>query len=288
MPRAGSRSRQGQRERRRGGPGPPDRRQRRAHPHDPALRAARPRAVTRGIATLCLGGGNGVALAVELLMTEHAVASSAPGRWATGSRRSSRSTATRVVAARPRRGRSWTARRGHDRQEPREAGREGQAPAAADRDATLARIATATDLGAVAGADLVVEADRREPRRSRPRSSASWTASRRRRPILASNTSSISITKLGAATKRPDKVIGMHFMNPVPLMALVEVIRGQATSDETTRDGRWTSRSALGKTPVEVNDYPRLRLQPRADADDQRGDLRRLRGRGDAPRPSTR
>jgi len=73
--------------------------------------------------------------------------------------------------------------------------------------------------------------------------------------ILASNTSSISITRLGAATRRPDKVIGMHFMNPVPLMALVEVIRGQATSDETTRAVMELSR-ALGKTPVEVNDFP--------------------------------
>jgi 3-hydroxybutyryl-CoA dehydrogenase len=73
--------------------------------------------------------------------------------------------------------------------------------------------------------------------------------------ILASNTSSISITKLGAVTKRPDKVIGMHFMNPVPIMELVEVIRGQATSDETTRTVVDLTR-ALGKTPVEVNDYP--------------------------------
>jgi 3-hydroxybutyryl-CoA dehydrogenase len=73
--------------------------------------------------------------------------------------------------------------------------------------------------------------------------------------ILASNTSSISITKLGAATRRPDKVIGMHFMNPVPIMALVEVIRGQATSDETTRTVIGLARS-LDKTPVEVNDFP--------------------------------
>ena len=74
--------------------------------------------------------------------------------------------------------------------------------------------------------------------------------------ILATNTSSISITKLAAATKRPDQVIGMHFMNPVPMMKLVEVIRGQDTSDETTREGRRTSRRRIGKTPVEVNDYP--------------------------------
>jgi len=73
--------------------------------------------------------------------------------------------------------------------------------------------------------------------------------------ILASNTSSISITRLASATKRPDKFIGMHFMNPVPVMQLVEVIRGHATSDETTAKICELSKD-LGKTPVEVNDYP--------------------------------
>ena len=73
--------------------------------------------------------------------------------------------------------------------------------------------------------------------------------------ILASNTSSISITKIAAATKRPDKVIGMHFMNPVPVMKLIEVIRGYATSDETTKT-IFEIAKALGKSPVEVNDYP--------------------------------
>ena len=73
--------------------------------------------------------------------------------------------------------------------------------------------------------------------------------------ILASNTSSISITKIGAATKRPDKVIGMHFMNPVPVMKLVEVIRGYSTSDEVTNLIMGLSKS-LNKIPVEVNDYP--------------------------------
>lgn len=73
--------------------------------------------------------------------------------------------------------------------------------------------------------------------------------------ILASNTSSISITKIGAATSRPDKVIGMHFMNPVPVMKLVEVIKGYATSDATTKTVMSVS-AALGKNPVEVNDYP--------------------------------
>lgn len=73
--------------------------------------------------------------------------------------------------------------------------------------------------------------------------------------ILASNTSSISITKIGAATKRADKVIGMHFMNPVPVMKLVEVIKGYATSDEVLQKIMDTSKK-LGKVPVEVNDYP--------------------------------
>ena len=73
--------------------------------------------------------------------------------------------------------------------------------------------------------------------------------------ILASNTSSISITKLGAVTKRPDRVIGMHFMNPVPVMKLVEIIRGAATSDETYGSiHRLTEK--LGKTPLECNDSP--------------------------------
>ncbi len=125
---------------------------------------------------------------------------------------------------------------------------------AEQRDATLARIHPATDLAAAADSGLVVEAVvenlavKNEIFRELDRLTSPET-------ILASNTSSISITKLAAATRRPDKVIGMHFMNPVPLMALVEVIRGQATSDATTRAVMELSR-ALGKTPVEVNDYP--------------------------------
>jgi 3-hydroxybutyryl-CoA dehydrogenase len=73
--------------------------------------------------------------------------------------------------------------------------------------------------------------------------------------ILASNTSSISITKLAAVTSRPDRFIGMHFMNPVPVMKLVEIIRGVATSDETFEATRQLA-EAMGKTPVEVNDSP--------------------------------
>jgi len=129
----------------------------------------------------------------------------------------------------------------------------GRLPAA-ERAATLDRIAATTDLAAVAGADLVIEAviENVEVKRALFAELDRLTSPA---AILASNTSSISITKLGAATRRPDKVIGMHFMNPVPLMALVEVIRGQATSDETTRTVMDLARG-LGKTPVEVNDFP--------------------------------
>jgi 3-hydroxybutyryl-CoA dehydrogenase len=126
--------------------------------------------------------------------------------------------------------------------------------AAADRTATLGRIEFTPDLADVTAADLVVEAvvEKFEVKREL---FAELDRITKPATILASNTSSISITRLGAATRRPDKVIGMHFMNPVPLMALVEVIRGQATSDETTRAVMDLAR-ALGKTPVEVNDFP--------------------------------
>ena len=126
--------------------------------------------------------------------------------------------------------------------------------AAADRTAALSRIEFTRDLADVTAADLVVEAvvEKLEVKREL---FAELDRITKPATILASNTSSISITRLGAATRRPDKVIGMHFMNPVPLMALVEVIRGQATSEETTRTVMDLAR-ALGKTPVEVNDFP--------------------------------
>lgn len=122
------------------------------------------------------------------------------------------------------------------------------------RDAALTGIATATDIEEAADVDLVIEAvvenvDEKKQLFSR--------LDELTRPdvILASNTSSISITELGAATNRPDKVIGMHFMNPVPLMQLVEVIRGLETSDETTAVIVALAEE-LGKTPVEAKDYP--------------------------------
>lgn len=121
--------------------------------------------------------------------------------------------------------------------------------------ATLSNISTHTDLKTgVADADLVVEAAT-ENVDLKLKIFADLEAFTKPSCILASNTSSIPITKIGSVTKRPDKVIGMHFMNPVPVMKLVEVIRGYATSDEVTSLIMETSKK-LGKVPTEVNDYP--------------------------------
>ncbi len=125
----------------------------------------------------------------------------------------------------------------------------------ADKNAALANLNTTTDMASgVSDANLVVEAATenvdlklkifKQMDEAAPADS-----------ILATNTSSISITKIAAATSRPDKVIGMHFMNPVPIMKLVEIIRGYATSDATTEAVVDMSKQ-LGKIPVECNDYP--------------------------------
>jgi 3-hydroxybutyryl-CoA dehydrogenase len=118
----------------------------------------------------------------------------------------------------------------------------------------MGRIATATALDAAADASLVVEAASESPS---VKFAVFEQLDRLAAPgaILATNTSSISITEIAARTRRPGQVVGMHFMNPVPVMQLVEVIRGHATTDETTRTVMDTA-AALGKTPVEVNDYP--------------------------------
>ena len=120
--------------------------------------------------------------------------------------------------------------------------------------AILGRIKPGTSLDAAGTADLVVEAASEHP----PVKFSLFEQLDRiagARAILATNTSSISITEIAARTRRPDQVIGMHFMNPVPVMQLVEVIRGHATSDATTSAVMEVARE-LGKTPVEVNDYP--------------------------------
>ena len=126
--------------------------------------------------------------------------------------------------------------------------------AAADKSATLARIRPVLDRSKLTDCDLVVEA---ATEKFEIKAETFRELDRLMRPdvILASNTSSISITRIGALTKRPDKIIGMHFFNPVPVMKLVEVIRGLATSQQTFETIRDLA-VKLDKTPVEVNDAP--------------------------------
>ncbi|MEK6154304.1 3-hydroxybutyryl-CoA dehydrogenase [Flavobacteriaceae bacterium 3-367] len=125
----------------------------------------------------------------------------------------------------------------------------------ADKKATLANIDPYTQLAeGVTNVDLVVEAAT-ENIETKLHIFRELDALCEAHVVLASNTSSISITQIGAVTQRPDKVIGMHFMNPVPVMQLVEIIRGYSTSDEVTQKIMELSK-ALGKTPTEVNDYP--------------------------------
>jgi 3-hydroxybutyryl-CoA dehydrogenase len=125
---------------------------------------------------------------------------------------------------------------------------------AEEKRAVVGRIRTTTELSELSGAAFVVEAitESLEAKREVFRALDETCGPE---AILASNTSSISITKLGAATRRPDRVIGMHFMNPVPVMKLVEVIRGIATSDETWAKTRALSEQ-MGKTALECNDSP--------------------------------
>lgn len=124
----------------------------------------------------------------------------------------------------------------------------------ADADATMQRIQTATSLDAVSDSELVVEA---VPEQRELKQDIFANLDRLVGPdcILASNTSSISITVIASVTRRPDVVIGMHFMNPVPIMKLVEVIRGQDTSDATTERVVETA-NELGKVAVPAQDYP--------------------------------
>ncbi len=126
--------------------------------------------------------------------------------------------------------------------------------AAEARDATLGRVSFATDVGSAEGADVLVEAIVEQVEAKQ----ALFRAASRVAPeetILASNTSSISITTLAAAATRPERVVGMHFFNPVPVMSLVEVVRGHLTDNDTV--GRTVALAErLGKSPVVVNDFP--------------------------------
>jgi 3-hydroxybutyryl-CoA dehydrogenase len=124
----------------------------------------------------------------------------------------------------------------------------------AEKAATLSRLRTGTDIAGMAAADFVVEA---ATENEALKIDIFKTLDRTCRPevVLATNTSSIPIGRLAGKTRRPGKVIGMHFMNPVPLMALVEIIRGIATSEETFQT-TWDLALRLGKVPAEANDFP--------------------------------
>jgi len=126
--------------------------------------------------------------------------------------------------------------------------------AEADKAACMARIQTATDYSAFADADLVIEAAT-ENEVIKKEIFAKLCPVLKPEALVASNTSSISITRLGAATDRPGKFMGMHFMNPVPVMALVELIRGIATGEDTFAAVRELT-IKLGKTPVSAEDFP--------------------------------
>src|SRR5207249_85790 len=123
-----------------------------------------------------------------------------------------------------------------------------------DKSAALSRIVSTTRSSALGDADFVIEAVVED---LKTKSEVFQTLDAIARPdvILASNTSSISITKIASKTRRPGKIIGMHFMNPVPVMTLVEIVRGLATSGETYQTTKQLAES-LGKTPIEVNDFP--------------------------------
>jgi 3-hydroxybutyryl-CoA dehydrogenase len=125
---------------------------------------------------------------------------------------------------------------------------------AEDKDAVLGRITGTVDISPARDADFVIEAAI-ENMALKKTIYQELDSTLKADAILATNTSSLSITEIGAATKRPDKVIGMHFFNPAPVMALIEVIRGIATSDATYKATMELSRS-LGKTPVTVNEAP--------------------------------
>jgi 3-hydroxybutyryl-CoA dehydrogenase len=125
---------------------------------------------------------------------------------------------------------------------------------AEEADEAVGRIAVATTIGDVKGAEFAIEAATENPT-LKYQIFQQLDQAMAPGVILATNTSSISITEIAAKTRRPELVIGMHFMNPVPVMQLVEIIRGQATSDATTLTVMQLA-TALGKTPVEVHDYP--------------------------------
>jgi 3-hydroxybutyryl-CoA dehydrogenase len=125
---------------------------------------------------------------------------------------------------------------------------------AADKDAVLSRISGSTDIGIVADADLIIEAATEEME-SKKALFAELDKLCKPDTVIATNTSSLSITEIASATSRPDKIIGMHFFNPVPMMKLIEIIKGLSTSEETKK-AILELTAKLGKTPVEVDEAP--------------------------------
>lgn len=125
---------------------------------------------------------------------------------------------------------------------------------AAEKEVVMSRVKGSTDISIVADADLIIEAATEEME-SKKALFAELDALCKPGTIIATNTSSLSITEIATCTSRPDKIIGMHFFNPVPMMKLVEIIKGLSTSDET-RDSILELTQKLGKTPVEVNEAP--------------------------------
>jgi 3-hydroxybutyryl-CoA dehydrogenase len=143
---------------------------------------------------------------------------------------------------------------------------------AGDKDAALRRVTAGTDYQALASCDLVIEAAT-ENLELKLRILRQVDGTARKDAVLATNTSSISITALAAVVSSPERFLGMHFFNPVPMMALVEVIRGLQTDDATVAATEAFAKK-LGKTPDRGEEQPRLRGQPRPVPDDQRGGVR--------------
>jgi hypothetical protein len=150
-----------------------------------------------------------------------------------------------------------------------------------ERAAALARIRTTTTLTDLGPSDLIIEA---ATERETVKQAIFEDLLPHLKPhtILTTNTSSISITRLATRTDRPEKFMGFHFMNPVPVMQLVELIRGIATDDATYKLMLQVVEK-LGKTAASAEDFPGLHRQPHPDADDQRGGLHALRGRRQCP-----
>ena len=200
------------------------------------LYALKRKDLKRGIAALCLGGGNGVALAVEriwsgaLAETTTHRSGGRPGTMGSGIAQVFAQAGFDVRLVDAASGALDRARSSIEKSVAKlvEKGR----LTATERDGALQRLSTGTNLDLLADSDYVVEAIF-EDKQAKQSLFARLDQLTRPDVILASNTSSISITTLGAATNRPDRVLGMHFMNPVPLMSLVELIRGQATSPES-------------------------------------------------------